>query len=48
MAISKGIPVITTIASGLDSSDKVLMIEMGDYENLKREVVKCMDNMLAM
>ncbi len=39
-AISKGIPVITTIACGLESSDKVKVVELGNFEQLKNEVEK--------
>lgn len=39
-AISKGIPVITTTACGLDNLNKVTVIEIGDFEQLKSEVVK--------
>jgi hypothetical protein len=39
-AISKGIPVITTIACGLESSDKVKVVEMGNFAQLKNEVYR--------
>lgn len=37
-AISKGIPVITTEACGIAQTDNVLIVEIGDYENLRNEV----------
>lgn len=39
-AISKGIPIITTTACGLDRSDKVEVIEISNFEQLKNEVNK--------
>ncbi len=39
-AISKGIPVITTSACGLESSSLLTLINVGDYEQLKKEVEK--------
>lgn len=39
-AISKGIPVITTTACGIDSSDTVTVLEIGNLEQLKHEVRK--------
>lgn len=38
IAISKGIPVVTTKACGLEESDLVTIVDMGDYDSLKREV----------
>lgn len=37
-AISKGIPVVTTKACGLEESDLVTIVVAGDYDSLKREV----------
>jgi hypothetical protein len=37
-AIAKGIPVITTKASGLESSERVIVVEIGDYDALKKAV----------
>ncbi|TGK35101.1 hypothetical protein EHQ12_16010 [Leptospira gomenensis] len=37
-AISLGIPVITTTASGLTTQKNVTVLPVGDYESLKREV----------
>lgn len=42
-AISKGIPVITTTACGLDSSDTVKVVELGNFEQLKNEVKQQID-----
>ena len=39
-AISKGIPIITTTACGLDHSDQVEVIEISNFEQLKNEVNK--------
>lgn len=39
-AISKGIPVITTSACGLDRSDQVEIVELNNFEQLKNEVNK--------
>ena len=39
-AISKGIPVITSTACGVDDLDKVILVELGNYEQLKNEVIK--------
>ncbi len=39
-AISKGIPVITTSACGLDRSDQVEIVELNNFELLKNEVNK--------
>lgn len=39
-AISKGIPVITTSACGLDRSDQVEIVELNNFEQLKNEVGK--------
>jgi len=39
-AISKGIPIITTTACGLDRSDQVEVIEISNFEQLKNEVIK--------
>ena len=39
-AISKGIPIITTMACGLDSSDLVKIVDIGNFEQLKKEVIK--------
>jgi len=39
-AISKGIPIITTTACGIDNIDNIKIIEIGNYELLKDEVVK--------
>jgi hypothetical protein len=39
-AISKGIPIITTTACGLDHSDQVEIIEISNFEQLKNEVNK--------
>lgn len=39
-AISKGIPVITTSACGLDRSDRVEIVELNNFEQLKNEVNK--------
>jgi hypothetical protein len=39
-AISKGIPVITTKACGLDRSDQVKIVEMNNVEHLKSEVLQ--------
>lgn len=39
-AISKGIPIITTTACGLDYSENVVIIELGNYEQLKYEVCR--------
>src|SRR5690606_27648606 len=36
-AMSFGIPIITTQASGLESSDKITIIEFGNYEQLQNE-----------
>ena len=36
-AISYGIPVITTTSSGLESSEQVTVIEIGNYEQLRSE-----------
>ncbi|MFT5834267.1 MAG: hypothetical protein ACI97N_001905 [Cognaticolwellia sp.] len=38
-AISKGIPVITTTACGISSSEKVTVINTGNYEQLKATVL---------
>lgn len=38
-AISMGIPVITTTACGIDVSDKVKIVELGNYKQLKDEVL---------
>lgn len=38
-AISMGIPVITTKACGIDVSDKVKIVELGNYKQLKDEVL---------
>lgn len=43
-AISKGIPVITTSACGLDRSDQVEIVELNNFEQLKKEVVKRTEN----
>mgnify|MGYP002078291350 CR=1 FL=1 len=37
-AIAKGIPVITTLACGIEASDRVKIIELGNYSQLKKEV----------
>jgi hypothetical protein len=39
-AISKGIPIITTTACGIDNSDQVEVIEISNFEQLKNEVNK--------
>jgi len=39
-AISKGIPIITTTACGLDRSDQVEIVEIDNFEQLKNEVRK--------
>jgi hypothetical protein len=39
-AISKNIPVITTTACGLDNTDKIKVVEIGNFEQLKNEVRK--------
>ncbi len=39
-AISKGIPIITSTACGVDDLDKVILVELGNYEQLKNEVIK--------
>lgn len=39
-AISKGIPIITTTACGLDSSDQIEVVELNNFEQLKNEVSK--------
>jgi hypothetical protein len=39
-AISKGIPVITTSACGIDRSDQVEFVELNNFEQLKKEVSK--------
>lgn len=39
-AISKGIPIITTKACGLDSSDQVKVVEISNFDQLKNEVNK--------
>ncbi len=39
-AISKGIPIITTIACGLESSCHVEIVELNNFEQLKNEVSK--------
>jgi hypothetical protein len=39
-AISKGIPVITTTACGLDRSELVEIVEINNFEQLKNEVEK--------
>lgn len=41
-AISKGIPIITTTASGLDASDKVKVFEIGDFDGIKCEIIRQM------
>lgn len=42
-AISKGILVITTTACGLDSSNTVKIVELGNFEQLKNEVKQQID-----
>lgn len=37
-ALSRGIPIITTTASGLESSDLVTVIDVGDYNSFKAAV----------
>jgi len=37
-AISKGIPVITTTACGFENSKEVKVLEIGNFEQLKKEV----------
>ncbi|WP_028980532.1 VanW family protein [Sporocytophaga myxococcoides] len=39
-AISKGIPVITTRACGIEPTNQVKVLEAGDYEGFKREVME--------
>ena len=39
-AISKGLPVITTSACGIDRSDQVEIVELNNFEQLKNEVNK--------
>jgi glycosyltransferase involved in cell wall biosynthesis len=38
-ALAKGIPIITTAACGLESSDRIKILENNDFELLKKEVV---------
>ncbi len=38
-ALAKGIPIITTHACGLESSDRIKILERNDFELLKKEVV---------
>lgn len=42
-AISKGIPVITTTACGLYSSERVKVVELGNFEQLRNEVKRHID-----
>ena len=42
-AISKDIPIITTKACGVDNLEKVKIVEIGNYEQLKNEVIKHID-----
>lgn len=42
-AIAKGIPVITTTACGLENSDKVEIVEMNNFEQLKSKVKEWID-----
>jgi len=44
-AISKGIPVVITKACGLEESDLVTIVDMGDYDSLKREVRRILHTM---
>jgi len=39
-AISKGIPVITTSACGIEVAERVKVLKAGDYDGFKREVMK--------
>lgn len=39
-AISRGIPIITTTACGLNSSAKVKVVELGNFGQIKDEVYK--------
>jgi hypothetical protein len=43
-AISKGIPIVTTSASGLNGSDLVRIVDVEDYDKMKKEVVDLMGN----
>lgn len=42
-AISKGIPVITTTASGIEPSEKVKIFEIGDFDGIKHEIIRQME-----
>ena len=39
-AISKGIPIITTSACGVDNLENIKIVDLGNYEQLKNEVIK--------
>jgi len=41
-AIACGIPVVTTAASGLDASEIVTIVPVGDYVALKQAVINCL------
>ena len=38
--ISIGIPIITTTACGIDSSEKVKVFELRDFDGIKNEIIK--------
>ncbi|MTI32528.1 VanW family protein [Xanthovirga aplysinae] len=42
-AISKGIPIITTNACGIERSDKIIVVDVGDYESIKEGAEKILN-----